>query len=85
MPRQVPPGPDAVSTARRRRKHGEWGDWPPLQAGCSCRPQSVLTAPRIHCCKKSGLRLGTHTTDDICPAGRTVPLAAPQFDWVLYC
>lgn len=79
------PGPDAVSTARRRRKRGERGDWPPLQAGCSCHPQSVLTAPRIHCCKKSGLRPGTRTTADICPAGLTVPPAALQFGWALYC
>lgn len=81
----MPPGPGAISTARRRRKHGEWGDWLPLQAGCSCHPQSVPTAPRIHCCKKSGLRLGTRTTADICPAGPTVPLTAPWFDWALYC
>jgi len=85
MPRQVPPGPGAISTARRRRKRGERGDWPPLQAGCSCRPQSVLTAPRIHCCKKSGLRPGTRTMAEICLAGPTVPLAAPQFGWALYC
>lgn len=85
MPWQSPPGPGAISTARRRRKRGEWGDWPRLQAGCSCHPQSVPTAPHIHCCKKSGLRLGTHRTADICPAGPTVPLTAPQFDWALYC
>lgn len=47
--------PMPVSTALRRRMPGGRRGWPPPRGGCSCHPPSVLTAPHIHCCKKSGL------------------------------